>query len=231
MKKDGLRVTSHDYEWHPKHYGVITGLFCGLYMITMTLTPKLIVLYGFIFPAGIITFPLCCIITDLLTEVYGFNRTRKAVWTVLVCVILFGAFTQLAILLPPADFWPHQEGFKGIFSTSLRLSAAGCLAWVVGELSNSFVLAKMKILQKAKNMPARFIGSTVVGQCLDTLAFCLIAFSGTMPWKDFAILVLSAWGFKVLYEIVALPLSIPVTKWVKQLEGIEHFDRQKVSVI
>jgi uncharacterized PurR-regulated membrane protein YhhQ (DUF165 family) len=84
-----LKTTHQDGEWNPKYYGVAVSLFCGLYMITMAIVPKLFSLEGFIFSVGIITFPLCCILTDLMTEVYGFNRARRAIWTVLCCNILF----------------------------------------------------------------------------------------------------------------------------------------------
>ncbi len=226
-----MKITNHDYEWHPKYFAIITGLFCALYMITMAINTKMVDLYGFIFPAGIITFPMCSVITDLLTEVYGFNRTRQAIWTTLICIILFAVFTQLAIILQPAVFWENQKGFEAIFSTSWRLALAGCCAWVVGEFINSFVMSKMKILQNAKMMPMRFIGSTLVGQFFDTIVFLFVAFAGTMPWKAFFMMFLTAWIFKVLYEIVALPLSVPIANWVKRLEGVEHFDKQKLHVV
>jgi queuosine precursor transporter len=228
---DKLRVTNHDHEWHPKYYAVVVGLFCGLYMITLAITPKMVDIYGLILPAGIITFPLCCIITDLLTEVYGFNRTRKAIWTTLLCVVLFSLFTQLAIMMKPAGFWQNQAAFETVFGTSVRIAAAGCLAWVAGEFVNSYVMSKMKILQRAKAMSARFIGSTVVGQFVDTMVFFTVAFAGTMPWDSFLVMCATAWAFKVGYEIIALPLSVPIPTKVKHLEGIEHFDKQKISIV
>ena len=226
-----LRVTGNDGEWSPKYYGVIVGLFCGLYMISIAIGSKLIDVHGLVLPAGIIIFPFCCIITDILTEIYGFNRTRQAVWTALLCTVLFATFTQLAIALPPAGFWPNQQAFESVFATSLRLAAAGCFAWVAGEFSNSFIMSKMKIFQGAKNMPLRFVGSTVIGQFLDTIVFVTIAFAGTMPWPQFFLMMLTGWAVKVLYEIVALPVSIPVANFIKRLEGVEHFDRQKLSLV
>jgi len=231
FKKEGLKISKKDTDWNPKYYGVFVGLFAGLYMITMSITPKMFDLFGNPMSAGIILFPVCCIITDLLTEVYGFNRTRQAIWTVLACVVLFGLFTQIAIILPPVSFWPYQEGFEGIFGISWRLSIAGWAAWLGGEFLNSFVMSKMKILQNAKHMPVRFIGSTVVGQFVDTTLFALIGFAGTMSWSALIMLIVTAWGLKVLYEIVALPLSVPITGFVKRLEGIEHYDYQEISLV
>jgi len=160
-----LKTTTHDSEWQPKYFASITGIFCGLYIITSVLVPKMIVIFGLILPAGIITFPLCCIITDLLTEIYGFNRTRQAIWAALTCTILYAIFSQIAIILPSANFWEqNQSGFEAYFSTSWRIAAAGCLAWVVGEFTNSYIMSRLKIFQNAKHMSFRFIGSTIVGQ-------------------------------------------------------------------
>ncbi len=184
-----------------------------------------------ILPAGIITFPICCVITDLLTEVYGFNRTRQAIWTAVASTILFAVFTQAAILLTPADFWPNQAAFEAIFDLSWRLAAAGCLAWVAGEFANSYVMSRMKILQNARHMAGRFIGSTVIGQFFDTAVFMTVAFAGTMPWKNFFMMLGAAWAFKIAYEVIALPLSVPITKWVKKLEGVEHFDKQELHIV
>lgn len=230
MSKD-LRVTNHDYEWHPKYFGVIVGVFCGLYVITNALNAKMVDYGWFILPAGIVTFPICCIITDLLTEVYGFNRSRQAIWTNLACALLFAFFAQLAIALPPAGFWPHQEAYVTIFSSAPRVAAAGCAAFLVGEFLNSYVMAKMKIFQNAQTPALRFIGSTVVGQLADSLVFMTIAFAGTMPWGQFFTMIPVAWSVKVAYETIALPLSVPIAAKIKRLEGIEHFDRQKLSLV
>lgn len=230
MQKE-LRVANHDYEWHPKYYGVIVGLFCGMYVITNAIAGKMVDIHGLIFTAGNLTFPICAILTDMLTEIYGFNRTRQAIWTTLVCTILFATITQLAITLPPASFWPNQDSFAAIFATAPRIAFAGCVAWLVGEFLNSYVMSKMKIFQNAKHISFRFIGSTVVAQLADTLVFALIAFFGTMPIGAFVNMVIIAWVFKVSYEIVVLPLSVPITNKMKRMEGIEHFDRQKISLI
>lgn len=226
-----LRITNHDYEWSPKYFAVIVGIFCSLYAITNAINFKMIDVYGLILPAGIITFPLCCIITDILTEVYGFNRTRQAIWTVLAVTILFAVLSSIAVHLPPAGFWPHQEAYALVFSLNWRFAIAGCCAWLVGEFVNSFIMSRMKIFQNARWMGARFIGSTVVGQFFDTIVFMTIAFVGTMGVGAFVWLLLSAWMVKVAYEIVALPVSMPSAWAIKRLEGIEHFDRQKISVV
>lgn len=226
-----LKTTGHDSEWQPKYFAMLCGLFCGLYVITGAVNSKLIEIGGLVLPAGILIFPLCCIITDLMTEVYGFNRTRQAVWTTLICILLYAAFTQTVMQLPHPSFWEHQADYENIFATSWRLALAGCVAWVFGEFSNSYIMTKLKIRQNASYMPVRFIASTAVGQFFDTIIFMTIAFLGTMPLGDFLTMAIAGWVLKVTYEIFALPLSIPITKKIKQLEGVEHFDRQKISLV
>lgn len=231
LRRFVLRVTNHDYEWHPKYFAVVVGIFCALYMINNAIVSKITVIAGIPFTVALIIFPLCAIITDLLTEVYGFNRTRQAIWTVLAATVLFALFTQAAILLPPADFWPYQAAFEAVFASSWRIAMAGIAAWVVGEFVNSYILSKLKIFQQARHMAARFIGSTVIGQFFDSAIFFTIAFAGTVPWDQLLIMTATAWAVKIAYEIAALPLSIPVANWLKRLEGVEHFDRQKISVV
>ncbi len=228
---DHLKITNSDREWQPKYFAAIVGIFCGLYVTTNAMNSKLIEVAGIVLPAGILAFPVCCIITDLMTEIYGFNRTRQAIWTVLACTLLYALFTTVAIYLPAPPFWQNQASYEAIFGTSWRMALAGCTAWLAGEFLNSFIVSKMKILQNAKHMGLRFIGSTAAGQFADTIVFASIAFLGTMPFAAFCKLVVSVWIVKVLYEVVALPLSIPVTNWMKRLEGVEHFDRQDISVI
>jgi len=231
-RKEGeLKVTNHDYEWSPKYYGVVAALFVAMYMITMALGTKLFTVGFITTSAGLLTFPVCTIISDMLTEVYGFNRTRQVIWTAMVSALLFSAFTYAAVLLPPAAFWPNQEAFATAFSTTWRLALGGAAAWAVGELSNSFIMSRLKVFQEAKFMSVRFISSTIVAQFFDTLTVGLIAFSGLMPWSDWFVMVLVSWAIKVGYEVVLLPLSVPMARWIKRLEGIEHFDRQKLRIV
>lgn len=226
-----LRVTNNDAEWSPKHYAPLVGLFCALYMTTQALASKIADFHGLYVSVAIIIFPLCAIITDLLTEVYGFNRARKALWTVLGCTALQALFTVAAVNIPAAPFWDNQEAYASVFALAPRIALAGGLAWIVGELVNSFIMSKMKLLQNAHGTALRFIGSTVVGQLLDTIVFLGVGFWGVFTPEQLFSMLLVQWGAKVLYEVVALPLTVPLSKWLKRLEGVEHFDRQKISAI
>ncbi len=226
-----LRITGNDAEWSPKYYGPIVGLFCALYMMTQALTAKMFTIGIITTSASIIIFPLCCIITDILTEVYGFNRARRALWTVLVCTFLFAFFSQIVLWLPSASFWSDQEAFEKVFAIGPRIAVAGACAWMAGELINSLVMSKMKITQNARGTAIRFISSTIVGQAIDTAIFFTIAFAGTMAAPQLLQIAFTSWCIKVGYEIIMLPLSVPAAKWAKRLEGVEHFDRQKISAI
>lgn len=226
-----LHITYSDKEWSPKYFAIVSAMLCGMYMITLAISGKISDVWGFYLSASIITFPICCILTDVLTETYGFNRARQALWVTLVFAILFAIFTQLTILLPVAPFWEGQESFVSVFSTSWRITLAGCTALIVGELINSFIVSKLKIKQNAKSMSVRFIASTFIAQFFDSILFFSIAFAGTVSTPQLFNMIITAWLLKVAYEIIALPLSVSVTHKIKQLEGIEHFDRQKISVI
>lgn len=230
-EEKNLRVTHGDYSWSPKYYGVIVGLFCSLYMITMVIAPKIINIYGITVSAALLVFPLCTIISDILTEVYGFNRTRQAIWTVIIATILFTGLIELAVMMPAASFWGDQAAFEKVFKFTWRIMLGGLAAWVVAEFTNTYVMSKMKVLQKAKNMSVRFIASTIVAQFFDTLVFSVIVFAGTMAIGQLITLMLIAWVFKVVYETCALPISLPVTNWIKRLEGVEHFDKEELRII
>jgi uncharacterized integral membrane protein (TIGR00697 family) len=224
LSKSSLKTTHHDSDWQPKHYAVLVGLFSGLYVTAAAIGSKVVDLWGLQFPAGLLVFPICCIITDLLSEIYGFNRARKAIYTVLATTILFAVFTQIAIIMPYPIEWENQGAFATIFANTPRIVLAGCLAWVAGELLNSFVISRLKISQKAKHVSVRFIASTAVGQSADSIVFCFVAFIGVMPFDMIIKLIITATLFKIIYEVIALPVSISITNWLKQLEGVEHFD-------
>lgn len=226
-----LYITHTDTEWQPQYFAIIVGLFCSLYMITLAINTKIITFHGLTMPAGMIVFPLCIVLTDVLTEIYGFNRTRQAIWTAVGSAMLFAMFTRIAIELSPADFWEHQQDFRNVFDLSWRLCVAGAAAWLVGEFSSSYILSRMKLAQNGEYMPARFVVSTMVGQFFDSATFMLVAFIGLMAWHKLAWMTVTTWCVKLVYEIVFLPVSIFITHRIKRLEGVDHFDKQHLRII
>ena len=209
---------------HYKYYSVITGIFAACLVISNILDTKFFQLWETAFPAGIILFPIVYVFGDIFTEVYGYARSRKAIWTGFFSLLLAVLSFEIARRLPPASFWEHKEAFDIILGKVPRIVAASITAYFMGEFSNSFVMAKMKLFQKGKSMSIRFVSSTLVGQAVDTSVFIVIAFAGTMKFGDLVTVFVSAWLFKVAWEVLALPISIPVVRWLKKVENEDYYD-------
>jgi uncharacterized integral membrane protein (TIGR00697 family) len=205
---------------------VITGLFTATLLISNTLDTKIFSFGSLALPAGIILFPLAYLIGDILTEVYGYSASRKVIWTGLLSLLLMVAMYEIARLLPAASFWANQESFDKTLGHVPRIVAAGITAYFLGEFCNSYVLAKLKVKSGGRSMPIRFVLSTFVGQAVDTAVFVLIAFAGTFAPTELVSIVISAWAFKVCWEIVALPITLPIVKWLKAAENEDYFDKE-----
>lgn len=220
-----LKISFND-DWNPKLLDIFSALFVFSLIITNILNAKVFEFHGFTFAAGILTFPLCMIFGDILTELYGFNRTRRIILTGFFCSLLFVVFTQIGIALPPAESWHLQNEFSAIYQQTPRIMIASFIAYLCGEFSNSYVISRMKIWSKGKGFSARAIASTLVGQGVDSLVFFPAAFWGILPNEVVINMVFSGWLFKVLYETAVVPLTATLVKRCKQYEGIEHFDRK-----
>lgn len=207
-----------------KYYSVITGLFTACLLISNTLDTKIFMFSSLALPAGIILFPLAYLFGDVLTEVYGYSSSRKVIWTGFFSLLLMITFYEIARNLSPAPFWKNQSSFDAIFSHVPRIVIASISAYFIGEFCNSFVLAKLKVKQSGSKMWLRFTASTIVGQAVDTTVFVLIAFSGSMIFSEMIQVIISAWLFKVSWEILALPITLPIVKWLKKVENEDYFD-------
>lgn len=207
-----------------RFYSIITGLFVATLLIANTLDSKIFMFGSLALPAGIIIFPLAYLFGDILTEVYGYAASRKVIWTGFASVILMVITYEIAGLLPTAPFWNHQDAFNIILGNAPRIALASIVAYFVGEFCNSFVLAKMKVISAGKGMATRFVLSTLVGEGVDTIVFVLIAFAGIMTGSALLQVIVSAWLVKVGWEIIALPLTIPVVRWLKKVESEDYYD-------
>lgn len=208
-----------------KYYSIITGIFCASLVISNILDTKIFQLGSSAFPSGIILFPIVYVFGDILTEVYGYAQSRKVIWSGFFSLAILVLSLQVANILPPASFWNHQSEFETLLGKIPRIVVASLIAYFAGEFSNSFILAKMKIRQKGKSMAVRFATSTFVGQAIDTAFFIIIAFAGTMATKNMLNLFISAWLFKVSWELIALPISVPLVKWLKVRENEDYYDK------
>ncbi len=203
---------------------VIASLFVTCLITANIIAVKLISLFGFLVPAGIIVFPLSYLFGDVLTEVYGYAAARYVIWLGFFCNLLAVIAIVLGGLAPAAPFWHDQTAYDTILGFTPRLLLASFIAYLVGEFTNSFVLAKLKITTKGRWLWTRTIGSTLIGEGFDTLIFISIAFWGIIPLSLMLTTILTQWVFKVLYEVVATPFTYLVVGFLKRREDLDTYD-------
>jgi hypothetical protein len=200
------------------------ALFVTCLLTANTIAAKLIQVGGITLTAGIVIFPLSYVLGDVLTEVWGYAAARRVIWLGFACNAIMVAAIWAAGALPAAPFWKGQAAYDEIFGLTPRILIASFVAYLVGEFANSFVLAKMKIATRGRWLWTRTIGSTVVGQALDTVVFVTLAFGGVMPASMVAQVIAGQWIVKVAYEAAATPLTYAAVAWLKAREGIDTFD-------
>jgi len=203
---------------------VIAALFVTCLITANIIAVKIIAPFGFLVPAGIIVFPLSYLFGDVLTEVYGYAAARRVIWLGFACNLLAVIAIYLGEIAPAAPTQNVQTAYVTILGFAPRLLLASFIAYLVGEFTNSFVLAKLKIATKGRWLWTRTIGSTLVGEGLDTIIFISIAFWGILPTQLLLTLILTQWIFKVLYEVVATPFTYLIVGFLKRQEGIDTYD-------
>ncbi len=192
-------------------------------LITANVTAvKVISLGPFILPAAIFIFPLSYIFGDVLTEVYGYRLARRVIWLGFLCNLIFVFFVWVGQVLPAAPFWEGQEAYQRILGYTPRLLAASFLGYLVGEFANSFILSKMKIMTRGRWLWSRTIGSTIIGQGLDTAIFVTVAFIGTPSFLP--IMILYHWLAKTVIEALATPITYVMVNWMKRREATDTYD-------
>ncbi len=202
---------------------VLAAIFVTVLITSNLIAVKLATFGPWVLPAAIIVFPLSYLLGDVLTEVYGYGVARRIIWLGFACNLLFVLFAIAAVRLPAAV--PGvQAPFERILGYTPRLLGASFAAYLVGEFANAFVLAKMKILTEGRWLWTRTIGSTLIGQGLDSAIFITLAFWGTDA-PPLGTVILTQWAFKTGYEIVGTPLTYAVVTWLKRLEQQDPFDR------
>jgi uncharacterized integral membrane protein (TIGR00697 family) len=161
---------------------------------------------------------------DVLTEVYGYAESRKVIWTGFASLLLFVVMIEICRVLPSDPFWTGQAAYEVILGAVPRIVAASLVAYFVGEFTNSYVLAKSKVRTQGSLMFVRFVLSTAVGQLVDSTTFVLVAFVGRMPPREMALVGATGWAIMVLWEIAALPVTLPLVNAIKRREGVDYFD-------
>lgn len=203
---------------------VLTGLFVGILILSNVLAAKMVRIGPFVFDGGTLLFPLSYIFGDVLTEVYGYRQSRKVIWTGFVTLILLAVNVWIVGLLPADESWTYQEDFANILMQMPRIVLASMIAYFAGEWSNSAVLSRLKVAMKGKHLWVRTIGSTVVGQALDSALFVAIAFYGLFPTGVLVAMVLSNYLFKTVIEAAFTPLTYLAVAFVKKREGLDVYD-------
>jgi len=201
---------------------IIAAIFTTCLITANIIAVKVISFGAVILPAAIVVFPLSYILGDILTEVYGYRWARRVIWLGFTCNLVFVIFIWVGQVLPPASFWKGQEAYETILGFTPRLLAASFCGYLAGEFVNSFVLAKMKILTRGRWLWTRTIGSTIVGEGLDTAIFITLAFIGTPSFA--AIMILYHWLVKTGIEAIATPLTYTVVNYLKRKEAIDTYD-------
>ncbi|MCC7355229.1 MAG: queuosine precursor transporter [Anaerolineae bacterium] len=201
------------------------ALFVAVLLISNTASSKILDMGPFTFDGGTILFPLSYIFGDILTEVYGYRRSRRVIWIGFFCAALMAAVYAVVGALPPAEGWEGQSAYVAILGTTPRIVIGSLIAYWAGEFSNSFTLAKLKVLTQGRFLWTRTIGSTIIGQAVDTSLFVLIAFAGTLPTSLLASILVSNYVFKVAFEALATPLTYRVVGFLKRAEQEDYYDR------
>jgi uncharacterized integral membrane protein (TIGR00697 family) len=203
---------------------LIASIFITCLITSNIIAVKLVNIFGLVLPAAIIIFPISYIFGDVLTEVYGYHQARRVIWLGFFCNLIAVVAIWLGQILPAASFWEGQAAYERILGYTPRLLGASFLAYLVGEFANSFVMAKMKIATNGRWLWTRTIGSTLVGQGLDSLVFMTLAFIGTIPLTGLVGAIGILWLSKSAYEAIITPLTYVVVNFLKKREGLDVFD-------
>ncbi len=207
---------------------ILAGVFVTCLVLVPPTASKFIAVGPFVLSGSTLVFPIVFIFNDVLTEVYGYARSRQIIWTGMLCQVLSNFFYWLVGVWPAASFWNNQEAYETILGTTLRITVASIVAYFCSEFVNSFIVSRMKFSVGGRRGLAqayRYVASTAVGQLLDSVLFMTIGFLGVLATSDVLKTIVTIWIAKTLYEILALPVSIPFANWLKRVEGVDVIDR------
>ena len=218
------KQSSPVHDRYSQWFLVVASIFITCLITSNIIAVKLVSIFGLLLPAAILVFPISYIFGDVLTEVYGYRQARRVIWLGFFCNLITVVAIWLGQILPAASFWDGQAAYERILGYTPRLLGASFLAYLVGEFANSYVLARMKIATKGRWLWTRTIGSTLVGQGLDSIAFMTLAFAGTIPLSGLGVAIVVQWLSKSIYEAIATPLTYGVVTFLKKREGLDVFD-------
>jgi len=206
----------------------VTVLICSNLIGPAKIAQVDIALIGAVsFGAGVFFFPISYVFGDILTEVYGYARSRRVIWAGFAGLAFAALMAWIVVWLPPAPFWTNQAAYEIAFGSTWRIAAASLIGFLCGEFVNSFILAKMKILMRGRRLWMRTVGSTILGEGVDSLIFYPLAFwgSGLIPDDKLPQIMLVQFVSKVAVEVMFTPLTYAVVGWLKRAEQEDYYDR------
>jgi len=214
-----------------KYYASLTVAFTILLILSNLGALKLVDFFGYALDGGTILFPLLYILSDVLTEVYGFSASRRVIWTAFFYNCLCSSFIYILILLPSSPYWDGQQAFYDIFSISPRIFIASISSYLIGEFLNTTIIAYLKIKFIGKYFAVRATISTLIGSLLESIVFGYIAFYGTIPADELLKMIMLLATIKVIYEILLMPFTIKIVSFLKNKEGVDVFEKPSLKGI
>lgn len=199
-------------------------LFTVCLIVSNIVEQKLISIGGVEATAGLLIFPVSYIINDLIAEVWGYRKVRLIIWNGFLMNFLAVLVFRLSIWAPGSAHFTHQDAFELVLGNTQRIVFASFLAFLFGAFLNAYVMSKMKIMQRGRGFSIRAVVSTIIGEGADSLVFFTLAFSGVIPTQALIMLILTQTAMKTGYEIIALPLTNFLVKWVKKHEETDVYD-------
>lgn len=207
-----------------RYFDILLSIFIVVLLISNLVGQKICAIGWFRISGAQLLFPITYIFGDVFTEVYGYGASRRAIWLGFFASALMAVMGIIVVALPPAPDWPNQQAFATVFDFVPRLVVASLIAYWAGEFANSYTMAKLKILTGGRYLWTRTVGSTVVGQAVDSAVVMIIGFGFTQSWPTILKLVVSAYLGKVAYEVLMTPATYAVVGWLKRKEGVDTFD-------
>lgn len=204
---------------------MLLGILFNVCLITANLLEtKVIQIAGITMTGGLIVFPVSYIINDCIAEVWGYRKARLIIWSGFAMNFFTVALGGLATLLPAAPFWEGEEHFNFVFGLAPRIVAASLAAFLAGSFLNAYVMSRMKLASGGKHFSLRAVVSTLVGETADSLIFFPAAFGGIIGWKELSVMMLLQIGLKSLYEVIVLPVTAKVVRYIKKIDGSDVYD-------
>jgi uncharacterized integral membrane protein (TIGR00697 family) len=210
-----------------RYYDFVMASFVTVLLCSNVIgASKVATFRGFTFGAGVLFFPISYIFGDILTEVYGYARARRVVWAGFAAQVFASFMAWFIVTIPGAPGWPHQAAYETCFGSTWRIVGASLVAFFCGEFTNSYVLAKMKILTKGRHLWTRTIGSTIAGELVDSVVFYPLAFYGEWSADLLVKVLITNYVLKVLWEVVNTPVTYKIVGFLKRAEQEDYYDHK-----